>query len=77
MHQRLHVVLKIPHHQLLYYYGGEVDAVVAKTTDGRIIRFPANILRSVVQSNGVYGTFELVLDENHKFVSINRINDWP
>ena len=43
MYQRLHVVLKIPSHQLLYYYEGEVDVVVAKTTDGRIIRFPANI----------------------------------
>lgn len=75
MYQRLHVVLKIPSRQLLYYYEGEVDTVVAKTTDGRIIRFPANILRSVVQSNGVYGTFELVFDENHKFVSISRIGD--
>ena len=77
MYQRLHVVLKIPSHQLLYYYEGGVDVVVAKTTDGRIIRFPANILRSVVQNNGVYGTFELVFDENHKFVSISRINDKP
>jgi Protein of unknown function (DUF2835) len=77
MYQRLHVVLKIPSHQLLYYYEGEVDVVVAKTTDGRILRFPANILRSVVQSHGVYGKFELVFDENHKFVSISRIGDKP
>ena len=75
MYQRLHVVLKIPSHQLLYYYEGEVDVVVAKTTDGRILRFPANILRSVVQSHGVYGKFELVFDENHKFVSISRVGD--
>jgi hypothetical protein len=54
-----------------------VDTVVAEATDGRIIRFPANILRSVVQSNGVYGTFELVFDENHKFVSLSRISGWP
>lgn len=77
MYQRLHVVLKIPSHQLLYYYEGAVDVVVAKTTDGRILRFPANILRSVVQSHGVYGKFELVFDENHKFVSITRIGDKP
>jgi hypothetical protein len=37
--------------------------------------FPANVLRSVVQSHGVYGTFELVFDENNKFVSIRRIGD--
>ncbi|GKS70421.1 protein of unknown function [Nitrosomonas sp. PY1] len=75
MHQRLHVVLKIPAYQLLYYYEGNVDTVAAKTTDGRIIHFPANILRSVVQSHGVYGTFELVFDEHHKFVSIDRVSD--
>ena len=75
MHQRLHVVLKIFSHELLYYYEGDIDEVVAKTTDGRIIRFPANILRSVVRSNGVHGTFELVFDENHKFVSISRVDD--
>jgi len=76
MYQRLHVVLKIPAYQLLYYYEGEVDMVVAAaTTDGRIIHFPANVLRSVVQNHGVYGTFELVFDENHKFVSIRRIGD--
>ncbi len=75
MYQRLRVVLKIPAYQLLYYYEGEVDTVAARTTDGRIIHFPANILRSVVQSDGVYGTFELVFDERNKFVSISRMND--
>ncbi|MEK7302511.1 MAG: DUF2835 domain-containing protein [Pseudomonadota bacterium] len=75
MHQHIHVVLKIPAHKLLYYYEGGVDTVVAEATDGRIIRFPANILRSVVQSDGVHGTFELAFDEHHKFVSIARISD--
>lgn len=75
MHQHVRVVLKIPAYQLLYYYEGEVDTVAAKTIDGRIIHFPANILRSVVHNDGVYGTFELVFDENHKFVSISRVDD--
>lgn len=73
MHQRLHVVLKISSYRLMEYYEGAVDSVVAKTTDGRTIKFPANILRSVVQSDGVYGTFELVFDKNNKFVSISRV----
>ncbi len=73
MHQHLRIVLKISSYKLMQYYEGEVDTVVAKTTDGRTISFPANILRSVVQSDGVYGTFELVFDENHKFVSINPV----
>ncbi|MDE2387848.1 MAG: DUF2835 domain-containing protein [Betaproteobacteria bacterium] len=73
MHQRVQVVLIIPAQQLLLYYEGAVDTVAAKTTDGRIVHFPANVLRSVVQNHGVYGTFELVFDEHCKFVSIRRI----
>lgn len=72
MHQRVHVVLKIPAHRLALYYQGVVDTVAAETTDGRIVHFPANVLRSVLRSHGVYGTFELVFDENNKFVSITR-----
>lgn len=75
MHQHVRVVLKIPEYQLLAYYEGNVDTVAAKTIDGRIIHFPANVLRSVVQSHGVYGTFELVFDEHYKFVSIERVSD--
>lgn len=75
MHQRQLVALNIPPHQLVHYYDGTVSTVIARTTDGRIIRFPANILRSVVQSDGVHGIFELVFDENRKFVSIKRINN--
>lgn len=75
MHQRVRVILKIPEYQLLAYYEGSINTVVAQTTDGRIIHFPAKILRSVVQSNGVYGTFELVFDERNKFVSITRVNN--
>jgi hypothetical protein len=75
MHQRLHVILKISSYKLMQYYEGDVDSVVAKTTDGRVIKFPANILRSVVQSHGVYGTFELVFNKSHKFMSIRRVSD--
>jgi hypothetical protein len=44
-HLHLHVVLKIPAHQLLYYYEGAVDTVAAEAIDGRIVHFPANVLR--------------------------------
>lgn len=75
MVQRLRVALNISSYDLMQYYEGTVDLVVAKATDGRTVKFPANILRSVVQDNGVYGTFELILDENHKFLSINRLSN--
>ena len=73
MPHHLRIVLNISSYQLIQYYEGAVNSVVAKTTDGRTIKFPANILRSVVQSDGVHGTFELVLDAHYKFVSISRV----
>lgn len=75
MHQRLLIALNIPPQQLIRYYTGSVSTVVARTTNGRTVRFPANILRTVVQADGVHGIFELVLDENCKFVSIKRLPD--
>ncbi|MBC8552831.1 MAG: DUF2835 domain-containing protein [Candidatus Brocadiales bacterium] len=74
MYQRMRVVLNISSYQLSEYYEGAVDSVVARATDGRTVKFPANILRSVVQDDGVYGTFELTFDKRHKFVSIRRIS---
>ncbi len=74
MYQRMRVALNISSHQLSQYYEGAVDSVVARATDGRTVKFPANILRSVVQDDGVYGMFELAFDKNNKFVSICRIS---
>ncbi len=75
MQQRLTVRLSIPNDQLIQYYEGHVNLVVAQTTDGRRVRFPANVLRSVVHPHGVYGQFELLFDENNKFISITRLGD--
>ncbi len=74
MYQRMRVVLNISSHQLSQYYEGAIDSVVAKAADGRTVKFPANILRSVVQDDGVYGMFELAFDKHNKFVSIRRIS---
>ena len=75
MYQRMRVVLNISSYQLSEYYEGAVGSVVARATaDGRTIKFPANVLRSVVQDDGVYSTFELTFDKRNKFVSIRRIS---
>jgi len=73
MYQRMRVVLNISSYKLSQYYEGAADSVVATATDGRTVKFPANVLRSVVQGDGVYGMFELTFDKHHKFVSIRRI----
>lgn len=73
MHQRLLIALNITPQQLVQYYEGTVSTVVACTTDGRTVRFPASVLRGVVQPGGVHGLFELTIDTRGKFVSIQRV----
>ncbi len=73
MCKRLTINLDISPQQLIHYYQGTVSTVVTYTTNGQTIHLPANILRSLVQANGIHGIFELVVDKNHKFISIKRI----
>lgn len=54
-------------------YEGMVTRVVAKTTDGRTVQFFTQILRPIVLADEVQGLFELVFNENYKFISISRV----
>ena len=54
------------------YYSGQIKQVVAYTTDGRRVRFPANILQHVVSHEGVYGRFQINFSDKGKFLSIQR-----
>ncbi len=74
MCQRLCVVINITAHEFVQYYQGAVDSILATTTDGRTIKFPINILRPFVKSNGVHGKFELVFNDQFKLVSVNRVD---
>lgn len=67
------VSLSISRDDYLTVYQGQVKDVVATATDGRIVRFPADILKRMVGHEGVYGTFKINFDRNNKFDSITRI----
>ncbi len=70
MEQTIRLYLSIPAHRYLEYYRGEVDTVVARANDGRVIHLPASILRSVLTHKGIDGEFLLRIDENDKFISL-------
>ena len=60
--------------EYLRYYQGEVDSVRIKTTDGRIIQFPASALQKYVDQSGVNGSFRIVFDENNKLLRLERVS---
>ena len=65
--------LSIPAEEYLSYYKGTTRWVQAKSFSGRRIKFPASALRPFVDEQGVYGTFEMVVDENNKLVELRRL----
>ncbi len=55
------------------YYEGSIRWIQVKAFDGTRVRFPASALRKFVTEDGVYGTFEMVIDEKNKLLSLKRI----
>jgi hypothetical protein len=57
----------------LRYYQGQARNVSVIADDGRRIEFPAEHLRQFVLHDGVKGWFELVFDEDNRFVDLRKI----
>jgi hypothetical protein len=62
---------------LLRHYRGQAREVLARTHDGRTIRFPSSALREVVTDEGVYGDFALHFDEDHKLLGLRPVGRPP
>ncbi len=67
------VSLHISREDYLTFYQGQVQTVVATAVDGRVVRFPAAILKNVVGHEGIHGTFKIRFDGNNKFAGITRL----
>ena len=55
------------------YYRGSADAVLVRDMNGLKISIPARHFRPFTTYSGVQGLFRLILDENHKFISLERL----
>ncbi|MDK2777457.1 MAG: DUF2835 domain-containing protein [Pseudomonadota bacterium] len=73
MKQRIVVDLAITAAEYQRYYSGSVRQVLAHTSDGRRVRFPANILQQVVDHSGVHGRFAIDFSADGKFLGISRL----
>lgn len=67
------VPLTISAEEYLKLYQGSARSVYAKTTEGKSIRFPANILQPFVTRAGIKGHFSIEFDQCNKFKTISRI----
>lgn len=71
--QALIIDLHISAQQLLKRYRGQTDTVVARSRDGRTVRFPADILRPFILHDGIHGTFCIHYDAEGHFHRISRL----
>jgi hypothetical protein len=58
--------------EFLKYYQGVATEVVATTTDGRTLRFPANVLRRFVTHVGVHGLFVFRYDDHGRLIEARK-----
>ena len=73
--QEIHFRLSLTAAEFLAFYAGAAREVVAKAFDGRVVRFPASVLRPHVLHDGVHGVFALRYDARNKFTELVRIAD--
>lgn len=74
-HREFVFTLSISPDEYLRYYQGSARNVVARTSDGRTIRFPARELRPYVTRDGVQGRFRLCCDGHNRLVSFERLSE--
>jgi hypothetical protein len=69
--------LSISSVQFLSFYRGRAREIQVRRVEGRVVRFPANILRPFMTDAGVRGEFVLEFDECSKFIRIRKSQRWP
>ncbi|MDF2182742.1 DUF2835 domain-containing protein [Neptuniibacter sp. CAU 1671] len=66
------VDLHISAESYLQLYQGVAKEVLAQATDGRNVRFPAQILRPYLLHDGIHGRFRILFDEQGRYQKIEK-----
>jgi hypothetical protein len=70
---KFQINLRITAEEYLKSYSGSIKDVVAMSTDGRNVRFPAKILRPYVTRQGINGVFSIYVTSDNRFERIEKI----
>jgi hypothetical protein len=72
--QCIRFVLSLSSDDYRAYYTGSTKSVLAKSHDGRMVKFPASVLQQFLTHEGIHGLFEMEIDQNNKFISIRKLD---
>lgn len=73
MSQSIHFSIKLSYEKYFEFYQGYADQVLVRATDGRKIRFPAEILKPYLTREGINGDFIIHFDRNNKYQSLQKL----
>ena len=73
--QKVYITLHLSPREVLKYYSGSAKYVQTNSSDGQIVRFPANIIQQYVTNEGIHGEFVLEYDKKNKFCNIKKVNN--
>ncbi|MFY8273392.1 DUF2835 domain-containing protein [Pseudoalteromonas sp. SSDWG2] len=65
--------IQMSYEQCSAFYKGRTPSIQVTDITGRTIRFPAAKILPFMSQIGIRGQFRLTLDDNNKFVSLERI----
>lgn len=70
--QEIIIRLTISSEEYLKNYQNPGIQVSAKSVDGRVVHFPANILQGFVTRSGIQGSFRIHFNSQGKYQAIER-----
>lgn len=68
-----HFSMRMNAGQCKKFYQGAVTGIVVTCDNGQTVQIPAMRFRSFVTSAGIAGRFRLTLDDNNKFVVLEKM----
>lgn len=71
--KRFEFSLRLSPEQYLAYYRGTANQVVARSTTGQTVQFPAALLQRFVTQAGVHGRFVLTCDDQNRGAELQRL----
>lgn len=71
--KRFEFRLSISSQQYLQYYRGSVRQVLAQSTTGETVQFPAALLTPFVTSAGISGRFSLTCEDSGRGAELRRV----
>jgi hypothetical protein len=71
--KQFHFSISLTPQEFKLAYSGSVKQVIVLTDEGSRVQIPVMRLQPFLLPNGVFGRFRLIIDQNNKFVRLERL----